>query len=807
MRTDWVRELRHALRNLRRTPGFTALAVGTLGLAIGANAGIFSVVDTVLLDPLPYAAPDRLVAIAASAPGSDMPEEFGVSAEFFLQYEEQSELLQDLALYDGFTATLRADDRVERVRMAAGTPAILETLGVGPILGRMPKAEEETGVMLISHDLWMTWFGGDPGILGRTYHAAGEERTIIGVMGPEFWFPQDGTLLWIPQALRAEDIEPGNFGAALVGRLAPGADVEALESELATLAQRLPERFGGSAGYARIIAQHRPVVRSLESELLGDVAKPLWILLGAMALVLVIACANVANLFMVRAERRLPDLAVRRALGAGRGRLIVAQLAEATIVAGLAALLALALAWAAVPLLVRAAPAEIPRLADVAIRPTTLLFTGAVAALAALLCGLFPAIRFSAPKLSQLRDRGRGSTRRRAWGRNVVVAAQTALALTLLIGSALLMRSLDRLRGVDPGYDTRDVFTFQIAPEGPHLEDAASYARFHTEFMARVAALPGVESVGVVENVPLDEGLSAGRVRTDATAGQENDGALVSLTWTAGDYFRTMGIEVLRGRVLTPDDHVSQLGNVLVSRSAAELLWPGENPLGKRLQIEEQETWETVVGVVDDVRQYGFREPAEPMLYLPLVGQTPETSRTVSSPGYVVKTTRAEDIAPDIRALVRELAPDAPMYRTYTLAFLEERSMVQLSFTALTLGIAAVLALILGVVGLYGVLSYAVAERTREIGLRMALGAPARRVRLMIVGQGTRVVVAGIVVGALTALVGTRALGSLLFETAPFELTTYVGVSAAMVVVGLLATYLPARRASRVDPMVSLRAD
>ncbi|MEM7584967.1 MAG: ABC transporter permease [Acidobacteriota bacterium] len=805
--TTWTQELQQALRSLLRTPGFLLLTVGTLGLAIGANAGIFSVVDTVLLNRLPFKDTERLVYVAASAPGSDFPDEFAVAAEFYVEYSEHSKLLEDVALYNSFTNTLRAGDRIERVRMSAPTPSLFNTLGATPILGRLPQPEDEGRVMVISHQLWTSWFGSDPSILGKTFYAGGEDRTVIGVMGPDFWFPNDGTLLWFPWVIRPEELQPGRFGNRMVARLAPGAQLDALSAELNSLARRLPERYETSANYDELIEQHRAIVRPLEEELLGDVAGPLWILLGAVAIVLLIACANVANLFMVRAERRLPDLAVRRALGAARSRLVFSQLTETAIVAGLAGVLAVAIAWAGVPLLLKAAPGNVPRLGEVAVRETTLLFTFAASALAALLCGLVPAVRFSAPDLSGMREGGRGSTRSRRWGRNGLVAAQTALTLVLLIGSALLMRSFDKLRNVDPGYTTQDIFTFQIAPEGEHLTDAPSYARFHTDFMARVASLPGVERVGIVENVPLNEGLGTQRFLTEATAGGEDAGTLLNFTWSAGEYFQTMGIEVFGGRTFLPEDHVSQLGNVVISRQAADLLWPGEDPVGKRLQMEGAETWETVVGVVDDVMQYGFRGDAQPLVYFPLVGQDPENRRTLSSPGYVVKTPRASEIAPEIRAIVREVAPTAPMYRMYTMEGLAAESMVQLSFTTLTLGIASALALILGMVGLYGVLSYAVAERTREIGIRMALGAAASRVRMMVLEQGARVLAVGVAIGLGIAFVATRALGGLLFGIEAFDLTTYLLVAAVMTLVGLAASYLPARRASSVDPMVSLRTE
>ncbi len=803
---NWTKDLRYAVRALRRSPGFTAVAVVSLGLAIGANAGMFSVVDTVLLDPLPYGEPDRLVFIAATAPGSDLADEFGVSPEFYVHYLEESKLLEDASIFFNFTNTLRVDDRTERPRMSVVTTSTFDLLGVAPILGRLPTPEDESRVLVISHNLWTTWFGSDPDVIGRTVYAMGEDRTIIGVMGSDFWFPNDDVVLWVPQVVDPARIRLGRFGTPLMARMAPGVTHEELVAELGMLAQQLPDRFGGSANYARIIEKHHPVVRSLEEELLGAVSTPLWILFGAVGLVLLIACANVANLFMVRFEGRHQELAVRRALGAARGQLIRGQMAETVVIAGLAGVLAVVLAWATVPLLLRAAPATIPRLDQVGITLPTLAFTLGATVFSALVCGLVPAIRASAPSLARLRDAGRGSTHRRHWGRDALVVGQTALALVLLIGSGLLMRSFSELRNVDPGYDTEDIFTFQIAPEGDHLQDAPSYARFHMDFMDRIRALPGVESVGVVENVPLNEGVRDTRFLTTDMVADPDGGVLLSLTWAGGDYYRTMGINVLRGRAFREADHTSDLGNVIISRSAAEALWPGESAIGKQLQVEGAETWETVVGVVEDVMQYGFRDTPQSLVYLPLVGQT-EESRRISSPAYVVKTPRADEIGPEILALVREVAPNAPMYRVFTMAGLAADSMVQLSFTMLTLGIASSLALILGTIGLFGVLSYVVAERTQEIGIRMALGADAKRVRGMVLLQAARVVGLGIVIGLVVAAGATRVLDTLLFGVASADVGTFVGMSTAMIMVGLLASYLPARRASNVDPIEALRDD
>jgi predicted permease len=805
--TEWASDFKHAARALRRTPAFTAMAVGMLGLAIGANAGMFSVVNTVLLDPLPYQDPGRLVYLSSTAPGSDAPDDFGASSEMYVQFRERSKQLTALSTYNSFTSTLRVGDRVERIRMSAPTNTMYQTLGVQPILGRVPVLEDDNRVMVISYALWKNWFGGDSAILGKSYYATGTERTIVGVMGPNFRFPNDGTLLWISGDIQAKDItSPGDFGNNLVGRLAPGATIESAQRELTSLARQLPERFGGTPAYGRMMAQFQSVVMPLEQRLLGNVSQSLWVLLGAVTIVLLIACANVANLFMVRAEGRQRDLAVRRALGAARGQLIRLQLASSFVVALLAGVVALLLSAVTLPIFLRAAPSGIPRLDKVGLNSAVLLFTLFAAFVSALICGIIPALRGSAPDLNRLRDGGRGATRRRHWGRDGLVIAQTALALVLLIGSGLLVRSFRELSHVNPGYDTRDVFSFQFAPDRAELNDGPTWANFHESFMERLRALPGVQSVGIVENVPLDEGLAGARFRSEEMGGEPGSGPLASYTFSAGDYFKTMGIKIIAGRGFTPDDHGSSLGNVVISRTAAKLLWPNQDPIGHRLQREGWTNWSTVVGVVDDVMQYSFRDTPQAVVYFPLVGATP-TQYRLSSPGYVIKTARAETIQPEVRALIREVAPEAPMYRIYTMAGLAASSMVQLTFTMLTLGVVSVLALILGAGGLYGVLSYVVAERTREIGVRMALGARADQVRSMVVAQGFRVVGAGVVLGIIAALLTTRALGSLLYGVGAVDITTFLAMSFSMVAVGLLASYLPARRASNVDPIESLRGD
>jgi putative ABC transport system permease protein len=804
--SGWTSDLRHATRALGRSPGFTIVTAGTLALALGANAAMFSVVNTVLLNPLPYAHVDRLVNITATAPGSGFPDEFGVGDEFYLQYREQSKLLEDVSTFNSGTSTLRVDDRVERVRMSWPTNSLFSTLGAAPILGRLPVAADESRTAVISHGLWSAWFGRDSAVIGRSYYISGQMRTVIGVMGPDFKFPSDDTMLWVSGDILADSIVPGLFGTELVARMKPGVTTEALARELTALSKRLPERFGGSARYAKVIEQHRAVVHTLRERMLGSVSRPLWVLLGSVGIVLLIACANVANLFLVRAEGRQRDLAVRRAIGAARTRLIQSQMAEAIVVALVAGGVAVALAGIALPAFLRAAPSDIPRLREVHLGVLPVLFTLGAALTSALACGLIPAIRASEPDLARLRDGGRGATRQRSWARDGLVVGQTALALVLLIGSGLLVRSFWALKNVDPGYDTENIFTFQVAPDDPQLNDGPSFARFDLAFMDRLRALPGVETVGLVENIPLNEGTAIGPVRTEEMSNEPDAGVRLHITFTAGDYFKAMGITMLRGRPFAASDHATDVRNVIISRSAANALWPGKDPIGRRLQRQGLKTWETVVGVVEDVMQSDFRTKPEALVYFPLVGPEPR-SWVIASPAYVVKTRRAETIAPEIRAIVRQMAPTAPMYRMYTMAGLARDSMVQLSFTMLTLGIVSALALVLGAVGLYGVLSYVVAQRTREIGVRMALGAEASRVRRMVVAQGVRVVAAGVVIGVGVALTATRALNSLLYDVKALDAPTFIGMSASMVAIGLLASYMPARRASRVDPIESLRGD
>ena len=810
MLNNWATDLRHAWRGLLRTPGFLVTTVVTLGLAIGAVAGMFNVVNTVILKPLPFPRSDQLVVVSGTAPGSDLPPRFGPGTEFYVHYRENSKLVDGIFTFGQGTSTLRTENRVERIPMAWPTNELYHTMGVRPILGRVPVDADADKVVVISHKLWQTWFSGDSAVLGRSYYISGQMRQIIGVMPPEFTFPSENTLLWVASPIVTSEIRTGQGGGPVIARLRPGVTRDALAAELTRLSKQLPDRFGGSPSYAKIISQHSAVVDPLLDRIIGPTtSRSLWVLLGAVALVLIIACANVTNLFLVRAEGRHRDLAVRRAMGASGMQLVRLQMAEAFLVALVSGVLAVVLTLVTLPVFLRAAPEGIPRLAQVALDFPTVAAAFGLVLLTALACGAVPALRASRPDMRRLREGGRGSTGRRHWARNGLVVGQTALALVLLIGSALLIRSFKKLSTVDPGYDTANLYTFQFAPDQPRLVDGPTWGQLHLDFMDRLRGLPGVEAVGVVNNIPLDEGTGRSRFVTEGM-NEADGGVMLDQNWTGGDYFKAMGIELLRGRIFANSEAVATHNNVIVSRSAAERMWPKQDPLGKTLRRvttnPQAAATFSVVGVVEDVKQDDWRDAGESIIYFALTGPTKD-AWGMGSPAYVVKTPRAASIGREVRDLVKQIAPEAPVYREFTMDELARRSTVQLSFTMLTLSVISALALILGAVGLYGVLAYLVAERTREIGVRMALGATPGSVQRMVVTQGARVVLAGAVIGIVAAVLSTRALSTLLFGVTAVEPVTFLAMSLTLIGVGMLASFLPARRASRVNPIESMRGD
>jgi putative ABC transport system permease protein len=804
----WARDFKYAARSLGRARGFTLVVVATLALAIGANAAIFSVVNAVLLEPLPFPHADRLVHVSGTAPGTDQPADLGVADELYFEYLESAPALEDIALYGTGSSTSRAEGHVDQLFVTQATPSFFTTLGVQAMHGRLPTDEDASDVVVISHWLWRTWFGSDPAVLNKSYTFANATRTVIGIMPPDFRFPDERVAFWVPMTIRAAQVTPGGFGPRAVARLKPGTDRATLVAQLEPLPRRVQERLGGPAPYVQTMERYRPVVAPLRDYLVGPISTPLWVLLGTAAIVFLIACANVASLFTVRAENRRRDLAVRSALGARRGDLVRSQVTEALLLAGAGGAAGALIAWAGVPLLVRAAPeavaggfggAPIPGLATSSLDVTALLFTVGISVLAACAFGLLPALRSTGSSLDSVQQAGRGVVGGN-FTRDALVVVQTAAALVLLVGAALLVRSFWQLSNVDAGYDTDGIFTFQIAAGRPDLNDRASMSRFQYEFMDRLKGLPGVESVGYITTLPLDEGAGRQNITTPALQAAGAEAPLVRVAGAGGAYFQTMGIDLRQGRYFERVEEERGLPFVIISESAARQLFPGEAPIDKQLRpAAGGPTWYSVIGVVEDVLVDDLRRTSpEPMVYLPAVS---------SSPAYVMKSARAEQLEPEVRAIIREIVPTSPMYRIFTMKRLAAKAMANLSFTMLMVSIGAGLALVLGAVGLYGVLSYRVTRRAQEIGVRMALGAEAKTVRRMFVWQGVRVALVGLFVGLLAAFGLTTYIQTLLFGVERLDVTAFAGVSAVMLAVALLASYLPALRASRVDPVVALRAE
>ena len=807
---SWIRDFRHSARSLARTPGFTFTVVATLALAIGANASIFSIVKVVLLEPLPYPNSGRLVHIGGTAPGTDQPAEFGVPDELYFAYRENVPGLEDAGIYGTGSSTTRAEGQVDQLFVTQATPSFFTTLGAVPLHGRLPTDKDDARVVVLSHWLWQDWFSSDQKVIGKSYFFAGQNREVIGILTPEFRFPDERVAFWVPMVVRAAQVTPGGFGPRMVARMKAGTDRATLVAQLEPIARQVQQRLGGPAPYVRIIERHRPVVKPLREQMVGRISTALWILLGTVGIVFLIACVNVANLFTVRAENRRVELSVRRALGAGRGDLVRPHLTDALLLAAAGGAVGAVIAWAGVPLLVRAAPdavaggfggAPIPGLATAHLDRMALLFTAGVSVLAACAFGLLPALRLSGSRLGSLQQAGRGVVGRRSLARDALVAVQTASALVLLVGAALLMRSVWQLSRVDAGYDTKGIFTFQVAAGRPDLNDRVSISRFQYVFMDRLKGLPGVESVGFISTLPLDEGAGSANVTTPKILASGAEAPLVRNAAAGGAYFQAMGIELKRGRLFERVEEEQGTRNVVISETAATTLFPGEEPIGQQVRPAAggSDNWFTVVGVVEDVLVDDLRRKSpEPMVYLPGAS---------NSPAYVMKSARANQLAPEVRAIIREMIPTSPMYRVFTMEDLAAKAMASLSFTMIMVSIAAVLALVLGAVGLYAVLSYGVTQRTQEIGVRMALGAEAKTVRRMFVWHGTRVALVGVIVGVLAAVALTRYIQTLLFGVGRLDAMAFAGMSAVMLAVALIASYIPARRASRVDPLVALRSE
>ena len=814
-------ELRHALLRLRRVPTFTATTVLVLGLGIGATTAVFSIVDGVLLEPLPYAGSGRLVQLGHTVAIGGVGH-IDQSEATFLLYQRHARTITGIGasrFRDVNLATSGSDGTsAERVPAAAVSASLFPVLGVAPALGRgFREGEDRVGappVAVLSHLLWQRRFGGDRAVVGRRVTVDGREHEVVGVMPRGFAWPSSQTELWYPDAFDPATAQPANFNWRGVARMRDGATAEQVRAELDGWLPKLLDEFPAPIPRAMWDeAKIRATVTTLRDAVVGDVRRLLWILLGSVAVVLAIACANVANLLLVRGESQRREMAVRGALGAGTAGMVAHALSEALLLAAAGGVLGVALAAAGVGLVTRlGAQLGVPRLDEVQVDATVLLFALGVSLACAGLVSLLPMLRARrVPIATALRDAGRsateGAARQRA--RSALVVAQVALALVLVTTSGLLARSFARLKQVQPGFDASHLTMARIALPRSAYPDATP-VRLYAPLVERVRAIPGVTAVSIGDWIPLTDD------HNDTVFGVEdhrlppNGVPRVHFAPNVdGAWFRTMGIPLVAGRTFGPMDPARAVREVVVSRAFAERYWPGGSALGKRVRPGIDGPWWTIVGVVGDVHLTALDEPAEDAVYMPLVQPASDTTATASRVvSIVVRTsTPAGQVTPAIRNALRALDPAIPTYDEQPIAEAVEAASARARVTLLLLATASALALVLGTVGIYGVMAYGVSLRRREIGVRLALGARPADVRGMISRQGGALGAAGVAVGVVVALAATRLLRGLLYDVSPTDPLTLVATGAVLLGISLVASWIPARRAAAVDPAVTLRGE
>jgi putative ABC transport system permease protein len=801
-----TQDLRYALRRLARNPGFTLVAIVTLALGIGANSAIFSVVNSVLLRQLPFADSDRLVLLYTSYPEDDY--RYPLSAPDFMSLHDDAGSLSAVAAVGAETRTVTGSGEPTRVATGSVSESFFAAMGVAPVIGRVFHPDEnrpgEGQVAVLSHAYWRQAFGGEADALGQIVTLNGVPHSIVGVLPPEFDFP-DGREIYLPLAYNSTFNSATAEGRraeylTTVGRIRDGFNYEQVAAEVGQISARLQSEFP-ETNSANISLSITP----LRAELLGGVRAPLLVLLGAVGLVLLIACVNVANLLLARAAARSGEMAVRTALGAGRPRLVRQLLTESLVLGIAGGVAGLLVAFGGTRLLVAARPEGIPRLASVGIDPTVISFTAVVAIGTSLLFGLVPAIQVTrSPVQGSLREGGRGGTpgRDAQRFRRGLVVSEIALALMLLIGAGLLMRSFVRLTAVDPGFRTERLLTFALSLPAASYTDGASVRHFYSQALERVGSLPGVEAIGAGSETPLG---GTGNILGFAIENREPpqpgfvmDAAAMAVT---PGYFSTFGIPLLDGRTIDARDDSLTPDVVVVNEAFVGRYFPDENPVGRRISFDG-EAWRVIVGVVGDVPQYGLDRDIRPALY---ASHEQFTTRSL----VLAARTRGEPtgVAWAIRSEIAALDPNLPIERFVTGEEIIAASVAGPRFYTVLLGIFAAVALSLAGIGIFGVMSYLVAQRTREIGVRIALGADTGRMLRLITTRTLTLAAIGIATGVLAAALVTRVLSGMLFGIGTLDPVTYASAAMILMAVAGLAGYLPARRAARVDPAVALRAD
>ena len=807
MTTLW-QDIRYGARMLWKNPGFTVVAVAALALGIGATTTIFSIINAVLLRPLPYAEAERLVMVWMDNRQMGMNEDIH-SWPNLNDYREQNRVFEALAAYRGASANLTGEGEPERILGAAASANFFEVMRVAPVAGRVFTAEEDRQgsdrVILISHGLWRRRFGADPQLVGRDISLNGVNRTVIGIMPPDFRFPSREAEFWMPLAAPPQfTANRETYWLTVIGRLRPDATLEQARAEMEGIARRLEEQYPATNRGMGVN------LVSLREQTIGRVRPALLVLLGAVGFVLLIACANVANLLLARAGAREREFAVRAAIGAGRLRIIRQLLVESALLALVGGALGVLLAVWGLDALKLVAPADMPRLDQVGVDARALAFTLGVASLTALLFGLAPALQAANANLSDtLKEGGKGAMRsvRSRRLRRALVVSEIALALVLLIGAGLLLKSFARLQATDLGFRTEGLLTARLQlPASKYARDDQR-AAFFNQLLERLGSVPGVEAAGTTTSVFLSSLPNSayfnieGRPRVQAGERVE-----VPIDTVSSNYFQTIGVPITRGRAFSARDSRDAPPVIIINETLARRFFANEDPLGRRIVYgdnpdPEQNPWRTIVGVVADTRRTGVDAEVRPETFLPMVQDTPGAMTIV------VRTASSDPVrlASIVRNEVWRVDRDQPVYAIKTMNDVVAGMSAQRRLNTILLGIFAVVALALAAIGIYGVMNYTVTQRTHEIGIRLALGAQQRDVLRLVVGQGMLLAALGVAAGLIGAFALTRLMASLLYGVSTTDPLTFVGVPVLLAGVALVACYLPARRAMKVDPMVALR--
>jgi predicted permease len=815
----------HIVRRLARMPLFTGVAVLTLAVAIGANTAIFSVVEGILLKPLPYPRADELVVVDHSAPGMNMPN-IGAAPFQYFTYREDSRAFQDIGLWQLSTVTVTGLAEPEEVPTLFVTDGVLPILGAQPLVGRFfTRSDDSPGTpdtAILMAGYWRSRFGADPSAVGRTIVVNGRPREIIGVTADSFRFLDRKVSVVLPQRFDRDKVFLGNFNATAIARLKPGTSLEDATADVARLVPISLGRFPPFAGLTLKSfeeARLTPRVVPLKSDLVGDVRTVLWVLMGTIGTVLLIACANVANLLLVRAEARQQELAVRAALGAGAGRIARELLVESMALGLAGGAAGLLLAAGALRLLVSIAPANLPRVEDIGIDATVLLFTLAVALAAGLVFGAIPVFKYAGAQVAgALRSGGRSASasRERHRMRNALVVGQVALALVLLVSSALMIRTFLALKDVRPGFTAPEqVQTFRLSIPSAQVKDEIATVRMHQAMMEKIAALPGVGAVALTSYLPMT-GLSwHDPLYTQDRPDTGSTPPLRLYKFVTPGLMKAFGGSLVAGRDFSWEDLYDRRPVAIVSESLARELWGASSAaVGKQVRPYVKGPWREVIGVTSDMRDDGVQEKAPTSVYFPMLmkgfdASEPDATFVSRSMSYVVRSSRtgSAGFVRELEQAVWSVNPNVPLARARTLREIYDASLARTSFALVLLAIAGAMALLLGIAGIYGVISYSVTQRTREIGIRVALGARAEEVRRMFVRQGVALAAVGIVIGLTAAFGVMRLLSSLLFGISALDPLTYAQVAVALLAATALASYVPAARATRIDPAIALRAE